>query len=454
MLFPKRSELWPVVLFVSLHSAGAQTASSDPRSATSPAWIDRSAIYEVFVRDFSPQGNFAGVEEGLDRIKATGANIIWLMPIYPLGQEKKKGSIGSPYAVRDYRGINPDFGTAEDLRRLVKAAHAREMRLILDFVANHTAWDHVWIKEHPDRYTRAPGGKISVPVDNNGKATDWTDTADLNYTNPDTRQAVIADMRYWLEEFEVDGFRCDVAEFVPDEFWREAITQLRAVKPILMLAEAGDPKMHSLGFDLSYGWSAYGELKDVWKNKKSASDWVERQVKDVTALPNNGERLYFTTNHDETAHDKPPVALFGGSAGARAAFVAITLLPGVPLLYNGQEVESSQKLDLFEKELVKWDQPKAEETRAFYTRVIALQREHPALAGRDFTAVKTNASNDVIAYQRGNVVVLANTRPRAVKVTPNGVSLRGGRNLLSGEVEDDDTAALTAHGAVVLELPR
>jgi glycosidase len=416
------------------------------------SWMARPALYEVFVRDFSAKGNFAGVQDGLGRIEATGANVIWLMPIYPLGQINKKGSIGSPYAAADFRGINPDFGNAADLHRLIEAAHGRNMKVILDFVPNHTAWDHVWMRDHADRYTHDANGKISVPLDNDGKLTNWTDTADLNYNNPDLRRAMIADMRYWIESFNVDGFRMDVAGFVPDDFWREAIAQLRSVKSILMLAEAGEPKMHSDGFDLTYGWDAYGGLKEVWKKGKSAAEWVSRQVQDVASLPHNGRRLRFTTNHDETASDQPPVTLFGSSAGARAAFVAITLLPGVPLLYNGEEVESPQKLPLFEKEVVTWDQPNAATARAFYDKVIHLERTHPSFAGRDITPVTTTTPNGVIAYRRGNVIVLVNTRPHPAIVVPNGVTLRGARDLLSDNVQQSDTVALGSYGAMVLEL--
>jgi glycosidase len=435
-----------------LFANGATVCSQARPEPEAGSWTARPALYEVFVRDFSTQGNFAGVQEGLERIEATGANIIWLMPVYPLGQINKKGSIGSPYAVSDYRGVNPDFGNAADLHRLIEGAHARKMKVILDFVANHTAWDHVWIKDHADRYTRDPSGNISVALDNKGKPTDWSDTADLNYNNPDTRRAMIADMRYWIETFDVDGFRMDVAEFVPDDFWREAIAQLRSVKPILMLAEAGDAKMHSNGFDLTYGWSAYGELKDVWNKGRSAAEWVTRQVQDVASLPKNGRRLYFTTNHDETANDKPPITLFGGAEGARAAFIAVTFLPGVPLLYNGEEVESPQKLTLFEKEPVAWDQPNAAKARAFYSSVIQLERTHPAFAGRDIKPVTTNLPNDVIAYRRGNVVVLVNTRPNGMAVTVTGVSLRDARDLLSGNTQQGDVIKLPPYGSVVLEL--
>ena len=315
---------------------------------------------------------------------------------------------------------------------------------------DHTAWDHVWTREHPDRYVHDARGKISVPVDPNGRPTDWTDTAGLNYKNADTRKAVTSDIRYWIDQFGVDGFRMDVADFVPDDFWKEAIAELRSIKPILMLAESGAPRMHANGFDLSYGWDSYGGLKEVWKGK-SAAAWTAHQVEDVGSLPNNGRRLRFTTNHDETVSG-PPVALFGGPIGARAAFVAVAFLPGVPLLYNGEEVESPQKLTLFEKELVAWDQPAAKDASAFYAKVIHLERTHPAFSGRDIVAVSTNEPDDVISYRRGNVVVLANTRPYPLNVSLTGASSKGARDLLSDTEESADTVTLTGYAAKVLEL--
>jgi glycosidase len=427
-------------------NASAQRVTSAPNTARG----ERSAIYEVFVRDFSARGNFQGVTDGLDRVQQVGANIVWLMPIYPIGKMNRKGSFGSPYSVADYRAINPDFGSEADFRALVRAVHTRGMKLILDFVPNHTAFDHVWVAKFPDRYTHDSTGKISVALDNDGKPTDWTDVADLNFNNVDTRQSVIADMRYWLETFDIDGFRVDVAGFVPDAFWREAVPQLRANKPILLLAEWGEPKMHEFGFDLTYGWDSYARLKAVWKGAP-ADSFVMKELMDMRSLPRQGRRLRFTTNHDETAWDQPPVTLFGGAAGARAAFVAMALLPGVPLIYDGQEVESPQKLGLFEKELIAWDQPDATARRSFYRRVIELARQHPAFATNEVTPVLTDASNDVIAYQRGNVIVLVNARPRAVQVRAIGRDLNGMRDLLSGKTQDAAGLSLPAFGAVALE---
>jgi len=427
-------------------NAPAQRATPAPNTARG----ERSAIYEVFVRDFSASGNFQGVTDGLDRIQQVGANVVWLMPIYPIGKMNRKGSFGSPYSVADYRGINPDFGSEADFRALVRAVHTRDMKLILDFVPNHTAFDHVWVAKFPDRYTHDSTGKISIALDNDGKPTDWTDVADLNFNNVDTRRAVIADMRYWLDAFDVDGFRVDVAGFVPDAFWREAVPQLRANKPILLLAEWGEPKMHEFGFDLTYGWDSYARLKAVWKGAP-ADSFVVKELTDMRSLPRQGRRLRFTTNHDETAWDQPPVTLFGGAAGARAAFVAMAFLPGVPLIYDGQEVESPQKLGLFEKELIAWDQPDAAARRSFYRRVIELTRQHPAFATNDVTPVLTDAAHDVIAYQRGTVIVLVNARPRAVQVRAIGRDLNGMRDLLSGTSQDAGRVSLPAFGAVVLE---
>ena len=245
----------------------AAACAGGPRPALAPetSWVPRSVIYELFVRDFSPRGNLAGVTRGLDDIRSTGADVVWLMPIFPVGLLNQKGTLGSPYSVSDYRAVNPRFGTAEDFRALVRATHSRGMKLILDWVPNHTSWDHVWVRRHPDFYVRDERGVLTVPRDDKGKLTDWTDVAQLDYRNPAMRRAMIDAMRYWLEEFGIDGFRMDVAGFIPDNFWLEAVPELRKAvnRPIMLLAEWGDLKMHRFGFDLSYGWDAYSSLKAV-----------------------------------------------------------------------------------------------------------------------------------------------------------------------------------------------
>jgi glycosidase len=423
-----------------------------PGLAPDTSWITRCAIYEVNVRDFSPSGDLRGVTRGLDRIQAAGANVIWLMPIYPVGVLNAKGPLGSPYAVRDFNAINPAFGTAADLRALVRAAHARGLKVILDWVPDHTSWDNVWITEHPEYYVHGADGKPVVPRDLRGHPTDWTDVAQLDYGTAGLRTAMIAALRHWLVDFDLDGYRMDVAHFIPPDFWRDANTALRAAvrRPILMLAEAGELEMHRAGFDLTYGWDGYGRLKSVWKGAPVDS-LILPVLADQQAMPPGGMRMRFTTNHDETAWDNPPVVLFGGAAGARAAFVAIALLPGRPLLYDGQEVESPQKLGLFERDSVVWGQPRATEARAFYRHVVELARRDSAFLRGELRKVQTSAPEDVIAYLRGRALVLVNARDHAVRVVVADFRVSGARDLLSNRVVRGDTLALPAYGALVLE---
>jgi glycosidase len=428
-----------------LRSAQAKVQAPDT------SWVARSALYEVFVQDFSPQGNFRGVTDGLERIQASGANVVWVMPIQPIGVVNRKGVLGSPYAALDYRAINPALGTADDFKALVQAAHGRGMKVILDWVPDHTSPDNPWVTEHPDFYVKNEQGEPSVPRDAAGKLTDWTDVVQLDYKNPALRRAMIDLMSYWLTEYGLDGFRVDVAGFIPTDFWREAIPALRAAVPrrILLLAEWGDPEWNRAGFDLIYSWDSYRRLKAVWKGAP-ASTFVDSELVEMRAMPPGGMKMRFTTNHDETAWDNPPVAIFGSGAGARAAFVAMALLPGRPLLYNGQEVESPQKLPLFEREAVVWDQPDAEETRTFYHRILELARTEPALIAGDFAAIATSVPDDVIAYRRGGLVVLVNPRPREVRVTVTGIEVKGARDLLSNRVLQSNRVTMPAYGAMVL----
>jgi glycosidase len=443
------------LMAVSLTVAPAASGQAPARgTAPDTSWVARSALYEVFVQDFSPAGTFRGVIDGLDRIQSSGADVIWLMPIHPIGLLNRKGTLGSPYAARDYRAFNPAYGNAADFRALVDAVHRRGMKLILDWVPDHTSPDHAWVKKHPDYYIRNERGEPSVPRDAAGKLTDWTDVVQLDYQNPAVRREMIATMRYWLEEFGIDGFRVDVAGFIPYDFWREAVPALRAAVPrrILLLAEWGDLEMHRTGFDLTYGWDSYSRLKAVWKGA-AASTFVSGELPDMRAMPPGGMRMRFTTNHDETAWDNPPVAIFGPGAGARAAFVAIALLPGRPLLYNGQEIESPQKLPLFERDTIRWNQPQASQARTFYARVLGLARTEPGFIAGDLRPVRTSAPRHVIAYRRSDVVVLVNARPRGMKVRVTGFEVKGSRDLLSNRTQQSDAIALPAYGAVVLKRP-
>ncbi len=441
-----------LTLLAGLLLAACAPVASAPAPAPVPAeWVGSSAIYEVFVRDFSPSGDFRGVVAGLDRIAATGANVVWLMPIHPVGVANRKGTLGSSYSIRDYTAVNPEYGTMTDFRALVDAVHARGMRLIIDWVPNHTAWDNAWLSEHPDWYTRNAAGEITEPLNDDGSSTGWTDVADLDYGNREMRRAMIDAMRFWLEESNVDGFRVDVAGMVPDDFWEQALPELRAAGAELLLAEWADPKMNRFGFDLTYGWDGYHALKQVWLGEQTAADFVRREQADGQAVP-FGSRLRFTTNHDETAWDEPPVLLFGGPAGARAAFAAIALLPGVPLLYNGQEVESPQQLGLFERETIDWNRAGAADARAWYRSIVDLARTHPDFDRGALAPVATTAADDVIAYRRGGSIVLINPRPAAVRFEVLDADLEGARDLLGGVTARSRSVELGAYGVRVLEL--
>ena len=357
------------------------------------------------MQDFSPGGDLRGVIAGLDRIQQTGANVIWLMPLHPRGIVERKGV--ARFALRGARlsaRSTPRFGTAADLRALVDSVHGRGMKLIIDWVPNHTAVDNVWVTEHPDFYVRDSAGKLITPIDNEGKPTDWTDVAELDYGNPALRHAMIDEMQYWLREYNLDGFRVDAAGFVPYDFWREAVPALRAAVPrrILLLAEWGDAEMNRAGLRPDVWVGVVQPLKAVWDGAPAAH--LHAAGPGRPGLDSrDGGRLRFTTNHDETAWDAPPVKRFQSPAGARAAFVAMALLPGRPLLYNGQEVESPQQLGLFEREAVAWEQPDAAAgARAFYHRASSSWPGATLrfIAGA-LVAVETSAPADVIAYRRG-----------------------------------------------------
>ena len=302
---------------------GPSDESADAPSATTavetvdgvgePDWVKEAVVYEVFVPDFSEEGTFRGVIDRLDELEAMGVNTLWLMPIHPVGEKRAKtdiGALGSPYAVRDYKGVNPAYGGEEQFRALVDSVHARDMKIIIDWVANHTAWDHPWIEEHPEYYTEGPiDGRFTVPL-MDGDTTDWTDVVDLNYDNEEMRAEMIDAMQYWVREYNIDGYRCDVAHEVPLDFWETAIDSVEAVKPVLMLAEAGETEMHEVGFDQSYAWAYYGTLKRVWEEGDSVSHLATQVDTTLDDLVPQARRLRFTTNHDESMWDATPPELF------------------------------------------------------------------------------------------------------------------------------------------------
>ncbi|HEV2802024.1 MAG TPA: alpha-amylase family glycosyl hydrolase [Pyrinomonadaceae bacterium] len=377
----------------------ARAQSTTPRdfsketARTSPAWVRDGVLYEIYPRNFSARGNFEGITAELDRLKQLGVTILWLMPIHPVGRERAKGTLGSPYAVRDFYAINPDYGTPADLKRLVSEAHRRGLKVIIDIVANHTAWDSVLMKT-PDFYTRDPQGKIIPPV------ADWADVADLNYNNPALRTYMIDMLKFWLREYDLDGFRCDVAGMVPTDFWEAARAELERVKPdILMLAEWHEPELLTKAFDVDYSWPLHHAMTDALMGLKPATAvraaWEEEHAK----WPRNSLHMRFSDNHDE----RRAIARFGERAALAASALMFTL-DGVPLIYNGMEAGDTTESGapaLFEKLPVFWQiAERRPEFPRFYRQIIQLRAGSVALRRGTLQWLRNSDEARVLTYLR------------------------------------------------------
>lgn len=343
-------------------------SQTTPAARTAPEWLRDGVIYELFPRDFSHQGTLNAVTARLDELKDLGVNIIWLMPIHPIGEKFRKGTYGSPYAVRDYYAINPDYGTLQDFQRLVSEAHKRGLKVIMDIVANHTAWDSV-LMAHPEFYKHNAEGKIIPPVP------EWSDVAGLNYGNPELRRYMIAMLKYWLAKADVDGFRCDVASMVPTSFWEEARRELTKVKPdIMMLAEASKPELLTNAFDIDYSWPLLSTLNNVLIQSAPASDLQRSWEETVQQFPKGSLHMRISDDHDEAR----AVARYG-IRGALAASAFMFSLDGVPLLYNGMEVgDATESGDpaLFEKLPIFWHPKERPPLRDIYRDLIKLRKQY------------------------------------------------------------------------------
>lgn len=399
MLWLKRlTGSWFVfLLFVLLAEGGqrsftqAQTRDvSKEQARQARDWVRDGVIYEIYPRAFSKEGNFNGITAQLDRLKDVGVTILWLMPIHPIGQEKKKGTIGSPYAVRDYYGINPDYGSKEDLKRLVSEAHRRNMKVIIDIVANHTSWDSVLMK-HPDFYKRDAKGNITYPYD-------WFDIAALNYNNRELRRYMTDMLKYWIREFDLDGFRCDVAGEVPTDFWEQARSELDQVKrDIFMLAEAHKAELLVKAFELDYSWPLHSALTNVLQGRAPASELRAAWEDEIKTWPRNSLHMRFSDNHDE----RRAIARFGEPA-ALAASAFVFTLDGVPLIYNGMEVGDTTESGapaLFERLPIFW--PIAErraEFPRFYKSIAALRQSSNALRRGSTDWLHNSDETRVVSY--------------------------------------------------------
>jgi len=364
---------------------------ADTPTRHSEQWVKDAVIYAVYLRSFSPEGTFAGLQRRLPELKSMGVTVLWLLPIHPVGLKNRKGSLGSPYAVQDFYGVNPEFGTLNDFRGLVSAAHARGMKLIIDLVANHTSWDSRLMAEHPGWFTRDSAGTIVPPN------ADWTDVADLDYSHAGLREYMIDMMCWWVRDVGIDGFRCDVAELVPTDFWDAARAKLDAVKPVMMLSEGSLPEHHAQAFDVTYAWNIYDALDPLLKGARPP-ELIDQILRNETLqFPKGSLRMRFTTNHDKNAWDAPATLKFGADGVALGNLLTFTI-PGIPLIYTGEEVGNRKPLSLFEKVDVDWSQRRT--MGDLFTSLARLRREHPALVSGSMQRLARPGTPAVYAFHR------------------------------------------------------
>ncbi|MEO6181964.1 MAG: alpha-amylase family glycosyl hydrolase [Verrucomicrobiota bacterium] len=357
-----------------------------------PSWVRDGIVYEIFPRNFSTSGDFNGITAKLDELRYLGATILWLMPIHPNGKEKSKGTFGSPYAVRDFFAINADYGTKDDFKNLIAQSHQRGMKVIIDIVANHTSWDSVMMK-NPEFYAKDASGKIIPPV------ADWYDVAQLNYKNPKLREYIIGMLKYWVQEFDLDGFRCDVAHMMPVDFWEQARVELTKVKSdLLLLAEASEPALLVKAFDMDYAWPFHGTLNRILLEGAPASDFKKSWDESHARFPKGSLHLRISDNHDEAR----AVARFG-IKGALAASVLMLSLDGVPLLYNGMEVGDATESGapaLFEKLPIYWEPKERPPLRNIYRELIELRKKHSAFRNDRVIWLENSDNANVVSLMR------------------------------------------------------
>ena len=359
-----------------------------------PEWSRDAVIYQVNTRQFTPEGTFDAARKELPRLKALGVDILWLMPIHPIGEKNRKGLLGSPYAVRDYYAVNPEFGDLDGLRRFVDAAHAEGFRVILDWVANHTAWDNPLVEQHPEWYSRDWRGQLHSPT-----WTDWSDVIQLDFSQPGLRRYMADVMAWWVREVGIDGFRCDVAGFVPLDFWDALRSELDAIRPVFMLAEWDERDLVARAFDATYDWGLYDTLVRVAQGRADVGALVGHVYNVSNAWPRDGMRLTFTSNHDKNAWEGSAPEAFGPALEAAIALSFVS--QGIPMIYNGQEAGNSRRLAFFEKDPVEWrDDPAAD----LFRRLIALKKGHSALWnggwGAPMVPVVHDSPSTVLAFVR------------------------------------------------------
>lgn len=359
-------------------------------------WAKNASIYQINTRQFTKEGTFRSAATELPRLKALGVDILWLMPIHPIGEVKRKGALGSPYAVRDFRAVNPELGTLADLRAFVDQAHALGLRVIIDWVGNHTSWDNVLLAQHPEWYAKDADGKPHPTP-----WFDWDDIIDLDYSKPALRRYMTDAMVYWVREAGIDGYRVDAAGLVPQDFWDNASRELRAIKPVFMLAEWESRDMHRTAFDATYAWTWWEALHDIVRGRSDATRLHAYYAWGQKFYPRQAYRMLYTTNHDKNAWDGTEFETFGPAVDAAIVFTFVS--EGIPLVYNGQEVGNTKRLAFFDRDPIAW---KASPYTAFYQKLLALRKTNTALwngeSGAQMVQVPNNLPKQIFSFVRSN----------------------------------------------------
>ena len=383
-----------------------------------PDWSRDAVLYQINTRHFTPEGTFVAAQKELPRLKELGVDILWLMPIHPIGQENRKGTLGSPYSVLDYYGVNPEFGTEEEFRAFVDAAHRQGFKVILDLVANHTAWDHPLRTQHPDWYEKTWDGDFRPTP-----WWDWSDIIDLDWSKTGVREHVGGAMEYWVREFGIDGYRADVAGYVPLDFWETARKRLDAIKPVFMLGEVQQTAWHHSAFDATYAWDWHNTTKNVAQGKGDATSFYGYYAENESLWPRTAMRMTYIENHDSNAWEGTMEENYG------AALEAMTALSftgeGLPLIHNGMEACNAKRLEFFERDPIDWSQGKDCDYGDLLARLIAFRKANPALEngkwGARMQKVENSAPEQLLAWARqedGNKVVgLFNMSDRPVTAT-------------------------------------
>ncbi len=394
-----------------------------------PDWAKNASIYEVNLRQYTEEGTIAAFMPHIPRLKDMGIDILWFMPIHPISKAKRKGGLGSPYAVSDYKDVNPEFGTLADFKKMKDEIHRAGMYLIIDWVPNHTGWDHKWITENPEFYTKNDKGEIIDPIDyNTGESWGWTDVADLNYDNQDMRKAMMNDMKFWIQDIGIDGFRVDVAHGVPTDFWDKCVVELMKIKKCFLLAEAEVPHLRNVsGFHMDYGWDFHHLMNKIVKGEKNANDIQQWLIEDSEKYK-GGYHMHFTSNHDENSWAGTEFERMGDAHKVFAVLAAT--FNGMPLVYSGQEEPLRKRLSFFEKDNIEFkDYAYAD----FYRSILNLKKKNKALWNGKFGGeplrIKTSTDDQVYAYQRekdgDSVIVILNLSKKPANLTLQGTGYEG-----------------------------